>query len=227
MTAAALLVAAGKGKRLGAEEPKALVLLAGRPLIAHCVEIVGRCPDVEGFVVVAPPGRVDEVGAAAGSPKLLGAVAGGESRQESVRLGLEALPERFDEVLCHDVARPLATSDLFSRVASELRRSGIPVIPVVPLVDSIKRIAEGGTMEPVSREDLFAAQTPQGFPRSQLAKAHARALAESVVGTDDAELCQRLGFPPGAAIPGERGNIKITELEDLAVAESIVKARRG
>lgn len=227
MTAAALLLAAGKGKRLGGGEPKGMVLLAGRPLLRHSVETVERCPEIEGFVVVAPPDRVDDVRVAARSLKLLAVVAGGETRQESVRRGLEALPERFDEVLCHDVARPLATPELFSAVVNALRRRATPVIPVVPLVDSIKRIADGDMVQPVSREDLFAAQTPQGFPRAHLTEAHARGLADGVVGTDDSELCERVGFSGGDPVPGERTNIKITEPVDLAVAEAIVKARRG
>ena len=227
MSAAALLLAAGKGKRLGTGEPKALVHLAGRPLLSYSVDTVERCPDVEGFVVVAPPERVDDVRAVAGSPKLLGAVAGGQSRQESVRLGLEALPDGFDEVLCQDVARPLASPGLFSAVVAALRRSHRPVVPVVPLVDSIKRIPEGSPMSAVSRDGLFAAQTPQGFPRAQLVEAHARAAAEGVVATDDADLCEQVGLGNCKPVSGERSNIKITEPEDLAMAEAIVRARGG
>lgn len=227
MSAAALLLAAGKGKRLGPGEPKALVHLAGRPLLRYSVETVERCPDVEVFLVVAPQGRVDDVRASAASPKHLGTVPGGESRQESVRLGLEALPDGFDEVLCHDVARPLASPGLFSAVVGALRRSGRPVVPVVPLVDSVKRISEGDTMSAVSRVGLFAAQTPQGFPRAELAEAHARALAEGVVATDDADLCEQLVLGIGEPVPGERANIKITEPEDLLMAEGLLRARHG
>jgi 2-C-methyl-D-erythritol 4-phosphate cytidylyltransferase len=227
MSAAALLLAAGKGKRLGTGEPKALVHLAGRPLLSYSVDTVERCPDVEGFLVVATPERVEDVRAAAGSPKLLGTVAGGQSRQESVRLGLGSLPDGFDEVLCHDVARPLASPELFSAVVAALRRSARPVIPVVAVVDSIKRIPEGSTMSGVPRDGLFTAQTPQGFPRAGLVEAHARALAEGVVATDDADLCEQVGLRSGEPVPGERANIKITEPEDLAVAEAIVRARGG
>jgi 2-C-methyl-D-erythritol 4-phosphate cytidylyltransferase len=227
MTAAALLLAAGKGKRLGAGEPKALVRLGGRPLIAYSVETVEKCPEIRGFLVVAPPGRVDDLRESAASPKLLGTVPGGESRQESVRQGLQAPAEAFDEVLCHDVARPLASPELFSAVAGALRRSASPVIPVVPLVDSIKRIPEGDTMSAVVRDGLFASQTPQGFPRAELAEAHARALAQGVVGTDDSDLCEQVGLRVGQPVPGERSNIKITEPEDILMAEGLLRARSG
>ena len=227
MSAAVLLLAAGKGKRLGTGEPKALVHLAGRPMLRYSVDTVERCPDVEGFLVVAAPERLDDVGAVAASAKHLGTVPGGDSRQGSVWLGLQALPHGFDEVLCHDVARPLASPGLFSAVVGALRRSARPVVPVVPLVDSIKRIPEGNTMSTVSRDGLFAAQTPQGFPRAELVEAHARALAGGVVATDDADLCEQVGLGNGEPLPGERANIKITEPEDVAVAEAIVRARGG
>jgi 2-C-methyl-D-erythritol 4-phosphate cytidylyltransferase len=227
MSAAAVLLAAGKGKRLGAGEAKALVQLEGRPLIAYSVETVEKCPDIEGFLVMAPPDRVDELRAAAASPKLLGAVPGGETRQESVRLAMEALPDEFDEILCHDVARPLASPELFSAVAGALRRSAGPVIPVVPLVDSIKRIPETDAISAVSRDGLFASQTPQGFPRAELVEAHARALARGVVGTDESDLCEQVGLRSGQPLPGERSNIKITEPEDLLMAEGLLRARHG
>jgi 2-C-methyl-D-erythritol 4-phosphate cytidylyltransferase len=227
MSAAALLLAAGKGKRLGPGVPKALVHLAGRPLLRYSVETVETCPEIEGFLVLAPPERMDDVRAAAASPKHLGTVPGGETRQESVRLGLEALPDGFDEVLCHDVARPLASPSLFSAVVRALRSRGAPVVPVVPLVDSIKRIPKADTMSAVSRDGLFAAQTPQGFSRAMLAEAHALALAEGVVATDDADLCEKVGLGNGEPVTGERANIKITEPEDLLMAEGLLRARHG
>lgn len=226
MRAAALLLAAGRGERMGSEEPKepkAFLRLAGKTLLERAVETIEACPDVECFVVAAPPGHETAVGAVARTPKLVAVATGGETRQASVRLALAALPPGYDVVVCHDVARPLAGPKLFSEVLAPLRdgKGGEGVVPVVSVVDSVKRI-RGDLMESVSRDGLYLAQTPQAFRTVTLTAAHARAEAEGTIASDDADLLEKTGYRPAEPVRGDPLNIKITRSEDLRLAEALL-----
>jgi 2-C-methyl-D-erythritol 4-phosphate cytidylyltransferase/2-C-methyl-D-erythritol 2,4-cyclodiphosphate synthase len=150
-------------------------------------------------------------------------VAGGSSRQESVRLGLEALGET-EAVLVHDAARPLVTRELAQRVA-EAALAGESVVPVVPVADTLKRL-DGGWLSTVARGGLFAAQTPQGFPRRLLREAHARARTEGVRATDDAALLEAFGLAV-VSLEGEATNLKLTSPADWELAEALIAAREG
>jgi 2-C-methyl-D-erythritol 4-phosphate cytidylyltransferase len=224
MKAAAILLAAGRGERMGTEEPKAFLRLAGKTLLERAVETVESCPDVDAFLVAAPSGQEDRAGDFARSPKLLAVVAGGQTRQDSVRLALASLTEEFDAVLCHDVARPLARPKLFSDVLLPLRNDwgGHGVVPLVPLVDSVKRLHPRDRVESIPRDALHAAQTPQAFWRTSLAAAHRRAAQEGREATDDAELLEWMARPVDA-VPGDPANIKITRPEDLVLAEALLR----
>jgi 2-C-methyl-D-erythritol 4-phosphate cytidylyltransferase len=222
MKASVILLAAGRGERMDSAEPKAFLRLAGKTLLERAVETVDECPDVRGFVVVAPAGHEQRVAHGIRSSKLLSVVAGGSTRQESVRLGLQSLPVDFDVVLCHDVARPLASPELFRRALDALPRHGSGAVPVVPVTDAIHRVGEGDGLESVPREGLFAAQTPQGFDREKLEKAHLVAADQGIVAADDAELIERAGLGSCGAFPGEPTNIKITRPEDLRMAEALL-----
>jgi 2-C-methyl-D-erythritol 4-phosphate cytidylyltransferase len=218
MRAVALLLAAGRGERLAGARPKAFLDLGGRTLLEHAVAAVEACPDVEGHVVAAPEGweeEADRIGRRSG--KHLAVVLGGPSRRASVEEALGAVPEGFDAVICHDVARPLASSKLFSAVLAPLDRAD-GAIPVVPVSDTVKRVAEGVVLGTVPREDLALAQTPQAFRREALEAAHARDTDEA---TDDAVLLERAGFRL-AVVAGEPTNLKITVSEDLRVAQALL-----
>jgi 2-C-methyl-D-erythritol 4-phosphate cytidylyltransferase len=219
MRAAALLLAAGRGERMGSGEPKAFLRLAGRTLLERAVAAVEECADIEGFVVSAPGGNEDAVEELARSPKLLAMTVGGETRQESVRRALPTLPDRFDVVVCHDVARPLADPKLFSDVLAALG-SADGVIPVVPVTDTVKRVMDGEILETVAREGLALAQTPQAFRRRSLEAAHAAATATL---TDDAALLEAAGFRV-ATVPGDPANLKVTEPRDLPLAEALLRS---
>jgi 2-C-methyl-D-erythritol 4-phosphate cytidylyltransferase len=226
MRAAALLLAAGRGERLGATGGKGFLELAGRPLLAYSVETVEACDPIEAFVVAAPSGREDDAKAeASSSRKLHAVVAGGETRQGSVRRALEAAPEGFDVVVIHDVARPFAPTELFERSLSALG-SADGAVPAVPLPDTLKRVAGLGVLETLPRDDLVAVQTPQAFRRRPLEEAHAAADREDFEATDDATLLERAGFRV-VTFPGDPENRKITVTEDLRWAEALVRARRG
>ncbi|HEX9824131.1 MAG TPA: 2-C-methyl-D-erythritol 4-phosphate cytidylyltransferase [Actinomycetota bacterium] len=222
MRVVALLVAAGRGERLGRSIPKAFVELAGRPLLAHAAEAALACPAIDGVVVAAPEHMEDEVRAVV-AEGLVAVVTGGETRQRSVLSALRAVPEGVEAVVCHDVARPLAAPFLFSLVLESLG-SADGVVPVVPVPDTIKVVDGGMVTATVDRERLGLAQTPQAFRRAALEEAHHAAEREGFQGTDDAALLERAGFTV-AVVPGDPTNLKITTAGDLVVAEATLRAR--
>jgi 2-C-methyl-D-erythritol 4-phosphate cytidylyltransferase len=221
MRAAAVLLAAGKGERLGGGD-KGLVELAGRPLLAYSIETVDSCPAIESFVIAAPAGREEEVkDLASRSGKLHAVVTGGDTRQVSVRIALEGVPEAFDAVACHDVARPFASTALFERALAALS-SADGAVPAVPLADTVKRVRGESVVETVPRDDLVAVQTPQAFRRGVLEEAHAAADRDGLTATDDAALLELAGFRV-VTVPGDPMNRKVTQPEDLAWAESVLR----
>ena len=230
MSVAAIVPAAGRGERLGPGQPKALRLLGGVPMLVHAVRALSRARLVDLVVVAAPPDGVAEVKALLASHEVgaeVAVVAGGEERQDSVARALEALPADVDVVLVHDAARPLAPSELVDVVAAAVLGGHPAVVPGLRVADTVKRVAIGGSLETVSetvpRDDLRAIQTPQGFDRAVLAKAHAT--ADTRV-TDDAGLVERLGVEV-VVVPGSPEAFKITRPLDLMLAEMVVAQRRA
>lgn len=228
-----ILVAAGRGERLGAGRPKAFVELGGRTLLEHCVREITSLPHGGHLVAVVPDDLAGETLALvaasvpAGSPWEVSVTPGGRERHESVRFGLDLLPEHLDTVLVHDAARPLAPSSVFERVAAWVHRTGESVIPGLPVADTLKRVDSDGTVhETVDRAPLVAVQTPQGFPRELLAAAHAEFRAAGAGGdapTDDAEVVQRAGGTV-RTIAGDTLAHKVTTPGDLALLEALRSA---
>lgn len=214
------MVAGGSGRRFGG--PKQYLHLAGRPVAAWSVDAARSASD--GVVLVVPaddlrPGGADGRG---GSPvRDLGAdriVAGGATRSDSVRAGLAAVPADADIIVVHDAARPLAGPALFSAVVDAVRSGGADgAIPVVPVADTLKRVADGWVRETVDREGLVSVQTPQAFVAATLRAAH-RGAGE---GTDDASLLERVGATV-RTVDGDPRNVKLTRPEDLRMAESMI-----
>jgi 2-C-methyl-D-erythritol 4-phosphate cytidylyltransferase len=216
---AVLVPAAGMGVRLGPGGPKALRLLGGEPLLVHAVRRVALAPCVGCIVVAAPADAVSDVAALLGpmAPVTVSitVVAGGATRQASVAAALAAVPAEFDIVLVHDAARALTPPELVESVAEAVRGGHGAVIPVLPVVDTIKRVGDSGLVEStVERASLRAVQTPQGFRRDVLIKAHEAAVDEH---TDDAGMAERIGIPV-YTVPGAEAAMKITRPFDLAVA---------
>lgn len=221
MRAAGILLAAGRGARLGEQSPKALVPLGGEPLLVRALRTAEACPRIAGLVIVAPVGYEDEaISLVTGSTKLLAVVPGGVTRQDSVRRGLRGLSGDLDAVVCHDVARPFATPALYDRVLDALEGAD-GVVPVVPVADTVKRVRGGLVLETVPRDDLVLVQTPQAFRRSSLEEAHRRAERDGFTGTDDATLLERAGFAV-ATVPGDPRNLKITDPGDLERAAALL-----
>ncbi|MDQ3991745.1 MAG: 2-C-methyl-D-erythritol 4-phosphate cytidylyltransferase [Actinomycetota bacterium] len=226
MRAVAVLLGAGRGDRLGLGVPKAFARVAGRSLLAAAGAAAESCADVHGVIMVVPPGREPEARAAVElATKLVAVVAGGDSRQDSVRAALAVVPSEFDAVVCHDVARPLARPSLYSEVLAALDGADAAV-PVVPVPDTVKRVRDGHVEATVDRGGMVLAQTPQAFRRPVLDEAHRRAVAEGWKATDDAGLAERAGFRV-AAVAGDPRNVKITTQEDLALVEVLVEATGG
>jgi 2-C-methyl-D-erythritol 4-phosphate cytidylyltransferase/2-C-methyl-D-erythritol 2,4-cyclodiphosphate synthase len=220
----ALVVAAGRGSRFGGERPKQYLPLAGRMVLYHAVSAFARHPRIAGVqVMIRPEDRAVFDDAVAGLP-VLPPCAGGATRQESVRLGLEALaPHQPQCVLIHDGARPFVAAVLIDRVVDALDRAPA-AIPCLPLRDTIKR-AEGGLIRTtVERSQLWRAQTPQGFDFAALRAAHCAAAGGDL--TDDSAVAEAAGLMP-VLVPGDEENLKITTPEDLAAAERLLAARLG
>jgi 2-C-methyl-D-erythritol 4-phosphate cytidylyltransferase len=219
---AVLVPAAGQGVRLGPGGPKALRSLRGQPLLVHAVRRVAAAPSV-GCVVVAAPAdsvaAVRELLSSISEQVEVLVVAGGASRQMSVAAALAAVPERYDIVLVHDAARALAPPELVERVAAAVREGHAAVIPVLPVVDTIKHVQlSGEVMATLDRSVLRAVQTPQGFQRPTLVQAHAAAVDDH---TDDAGMAEKIGVRVWT-VPGEECALKITRPFDLAVAELLL-----
>ena len=222
MQAVAIVVAAGRGERMGQGRPKAFLELGGEPLLLRAARAFEAAPSVSRIVAVVPE---QELQAAREhlSPlaKLLAVVKGGERRQDSVLAGLRQVPEAFDGVvLVHDAARPLVDVELIEAVAQQAAVTGA-ALPVLPLVDTVKRVRGGRVVETLDRAELGGAQTPQGFRIALLREACEAALRAGVALTDEAMAVERLGHAV-YAVPGSKRNRKITTPDDLAWAESVV-----
>ncbi|MBG0568941.1 2-C-methyl-D-erythritol 4-phosphate cytidylyltransferase [Actinoplanes aureus] len=216
---AVVVPAAGAGVRLGPGAPKALRLLEGEPLLVHAIRRVAAAPSVRMIVVAAPPADVDAVRTLLAGIAPVTVVAGGAERQESVAAALAVVPEDVGIVLVHDAARCLAPVSLVERVAAAVRDGAAAVIPVLPVVDTIKEVApDGAVLGTVDRSVLRAVQTPQGFRASILRAAHAAA-ADSH--TDDAGAVEKLGRPV-TCVPGSDLALKITRPIDLALATHLL-----
>lgn len=214
--AVALLVAAGRGARLGSSEPKALVALAGRPMLEWSVAALRAVPAVQDIVVALPPGAVAPAGT-------LG-VPGGATRSESVRAALART--RGDPVIVHDAARPLAPSSLFARALQELEeRGGDAVVAAARVTDTIKEADVDGTVRTtLERTTLWAVQTPQVFRRAALARALAQPDAVLAAATDDASLVERQGGRV-RVLDSATENFKVTTPLDLRLAEELLGER--
>jgi 2-C-methyl-D-erythritol 4-phosphate cytidylyltransferase len=226
MRAVALVAAAGRGERLGAGIPKALLRISGRPLLDFAMQTVDACDEVEAVVVAAPPDRLDEIADVANvSAKLIEVVEGGESRHASIGAALAAVPDGFDAVVCHDVARPFASAALFAAVLMALNHAD-GAVPTLPVHDTVKRMNGSQIGETVPRDGLVLAQTPQAFRRQVLDAAHRAAVVSGFEGTDDAALVERAGYRV-VSVPGDPSNLKLTTAADLRVATALAVGLHG
>jgi 2-C-methyl-D-erythritol 4-phosphate cytidylyltransferase len=218
--AVALIVAAGSGERLGMEGPKALVELAGRPLLQWSVDALRAVPAIEQIVVALPAG--------ADAPAGTCGVMGGRVRSESVRLALAAAGPG-NPVLVHDAARPLLTGELAQATIGALEADETldGAIAAVPMTDTVKRVTSDGMVtETLARDELWGVQTPQVFRRAALERALDVSDEVLAQATDDAWLIERAGGRVGV-VESTRENLKVTTPHDLVVAEMLLASRPG
>lgn len=218
--AIALIVAAGSGERLGADRPKALVELAGQPLVQWSVDVLRDVVGMERIVIALPPGTQ--------APSGVTGVDGGAVRSESVRLALAAAGSGRDQdlVLVHDAARPLVTKELAESVIAALERDASldGAIAAAPIADTVKRVEDGVVIETLDRSGLWAVQTPQVFRRAALERALDVSDEVLAQATDDAWLIERAGGKV-AVVRALSENLKVTTGHDLRLAEMLLSAR--
>jgi 2-C-methyl-D-erythritol 4-phosphate cytidylyltransferase len=226
----AIIPAAGKGLRLQSEIPKPYLALGkDKPLLAYTLEVFENCPDIDKVYVVVAQEQISrceqEVIQRYRLRKVERLIVGGKLRQASVYNGLQALTEDTELVLVHDGARPLVSAQLISRCILKARKWGA-AIAALPVFDTIKQVTPEGCIEQtISRDRLWAAQTPQVFTCRLLKQAFSKAIQDGFWGTDEASLVERLGHNI-KIVKGEVYNIKITAPEDVFFAEAVLSIRK-
>ncbi len=230
-----ILVAAGMGTRLALHTegvPKQFVLHGGVPLYWHSAQVARHCACMAGLVFVFPAAYVDEERARIARLNALEplgvewrCVSGGERRQDSVRLGLEAVPLTCAHVLVHDAARPFAGAPLIQRVVQALEAGHEGVVPACGLVDTIKEVHNTVVVKTLDRARLYAVQTPQGFVRQTLYDAHVEAVRAQWHVTDDASLLEHYGRQV-SVVEGCAGNVKVTHPQDMAFLQEGANSQR-
>lgn len=228
MSTAALIVAAGRGVRFGADVPKQFLPLGGKPILFHSIEIFENMAEVDRIWLVLPGDflegfellhNLSEYG------KIAGLVSGGERRQDSVMAGLTQLPAGTEIVAIHDAVRPFASAEAVAEAIRRARRSGAALL-ATPLVDTLKRCDTAGRIvETVDREQLWLAQTPQVFRVELIRRAYERVFSDGVEVTDEAAAVERLGEPV-EVVSSDTPNLKITTEQDLRHAEWYLRERQ-
>jgi 2-C-methyl-D-erythritol 4-phosphate cytidylyltransferase len=226
----AVVPAGGSGVRMGGRRPKQFLTLAGLPLLVLTLRALLGHRAIAGAVVAVPEawvGRTQRLLRRHAVRRVLGVVAGGAERQESVWRGLQAMPAGATLVVVHDAVRPFVDAGLVEAVVAAARRAGAAVC-AVEARETVKRVRDGQVEATLDRRGLWLVQTPQAFRRDLLVEAHDKARRDGFVGTDDAVLVERLGAPV-AVVPGLVHNVKITTPEDLRVARRLLagSARRA
>lgn len=220
-----IIVAAGKGSRMGTKESKQYLELGGKPILVHTLERFQQMPETHSIVLVVGSqevGRCESYVKHYGLTKVIRILPGGQERQDSVYAGLKALPASVRVVLVHDGVRPFVR-DKHIRACWQAAEQGGAAVLAVPVKDTIKVIDESGYIQSTpDRKSLWAIQTPQAFRRSLLEEAHDKAKLDDFIGTDDAMLVERLGARV-RVVEGDYRNIKITTPEDLPWAECILQ----
>lgn len=223
--ASLVIVAAGRNERYG-DRCKVLEVAGGRPLLEWSLRAAMACEAVHEVIVVTglhSHERLAAVVSGTNWPKTVKLTHGGARRQDSVAAGVAMANSKLAVVLVHDGARPLASADLFGRCAEVARSDGAAIVATA-VSDTLKRVVDQRIVETVSRDSLWAAQTPQGFRQEVLRKAMQLAADRHVEYTDEASMLESLGIPV-TIVPGSRSNIKVTVPEDLELVDALLSLR--
>jgi 2-C-methyl-D-erythritol 4-phosphate cytidylyltransferase len=232
---AAILPAAGLGTRMGAETPKQFLELAGTPIVVHTVRRMASCPMITDIIVATRGDVVGSLEARLQGEKFkqnVKVIRGGDSRQESVALALQQVPDGTEIVLVHDAVRPFVTVEQIARVIEEARRCDAAILGI-PAMDTVKEVKRASLPEDVAliigtipRERVVLAQTPQAFTTKLLKDAFASAAADGVNVSDEAGLVERFGRDVHVVLGSER-NIKITKPADMELAKFYLERERA
>lgn len=221
MNVGAIIPAAGSGRRMGGVR-KAFMVVSGKPLLQHCIDVFLAHPLVRTVVVALSAEDLSNVPNWLQDPRVI-LVEGGNERADSVRSATAALSDDIDAVVIHDAARPLITAELIDRVLAEVER-GRSATVAVQVTDTLHEVDDGGEIRATpDRTHFWRAQTPQAFPRDVLELAFAT-LPNASSATDEAGLIAAGGWPV-VVVPGESWNIKVTTPDDVAVVETTLRAR--
>lgn len=221
----AVVVAAGRGVRMGAAVNKVLLPLCGEPVIRHAVRAFCEADEIDGVVVVASADETEQMRAAlCGLEKVCAIVLGGSTRQESVKNGLDALPKEARIALVHDGARPLISRELIARCVRQTEDCGSAVV-CTPVTDTVKVEKDGCVVRTLDRSQLRAVQTPQCFFAGELKAAYEAAARDGVSVTDDASVMEHSGHSVHL-LESSEVNFKLTTPEDLRRAEDIIGERK-
>lgn len=227
---AAIILAGGTGERFGKEGGKQLVEIGGKPILTWSVEAFDAVGDIGLIVIVCPAERQGEYLSKAVDPFSFATpivvAAAGSTRQESAFSGLELVPEEFEYVVMHDGARPLISADLIAHTIATLKGNidADGVVVAHPAIDTLKVVENGVIVGTPDRSVFWNAQTPQVFRAGIYRRAHASALSDGFVGTDDSSLIERLGGRV-LVVEGKRDNIKLTVPEDYLMLVAAVRER--
>ena len=221
----AVIVAAGKGRRMGTEISKQFLPLCGKEILAYTVEKFEKAACIRDIILVTGGDALQDVRQMAqeyGWKKIISVTEGGKERQDSVFLGLQQVPQDTEIVLIHDGVRPFVTEEILERSIAAAKETG-GCVAGVPAKDTIKVCdAEGFAIATPDRSTLRQIQTPQTFRRKEILAAYEKAKADGFLGTDDASVAEHSGFPV-RVIMGSYSNIKITTKEDLLIGAAFLK----
>jgi 2-C-methyl-D-erythritol 4-phosphate cytidylyltransferase len=224
----AVVPAAGKGLRMGGAVPKQFLSLGGEPIVVHSLRALQSAACIHDIILAVPSADLNycrnDLVVRYGFSKVTKVVPGGKERQDSVRLGLEHVPEETEIVLVHDAVRPFVTVAMIEDVVAAARQHGGAII-ALPMRDTVKQVGPGHLIQrTVDRQPLWLAQTPQAFRLDWLRAAHRKAHVEGVPATDDAFLFEWMGHPV-VVVEGSGENIKVTRPEDMVIGEAILASR--
>jgi 2-C-methyl-D-erythritol 4-phosphate cytidylyltransferase len=214
----AVLAAAGRGERLGSTRPKAFVKLRDRPLLAESLERLDGSGWIDAIVIVAPPGWEEPsilLAEELACTKVAAAVAGGETRADSVRAGVAEVDDDATVIVVHDAARPVVSEDVLQRVLTALNEGWDGAVPALPVADTIKRVRDRQVVETLPRDELVAVQTPQAF----LAPTLREAVAGDLGGATDCAALVEAGGGRVTTVKGDPRLLKVTGAADLELVD--------